>query len=489
MIKTQEVELKLEVDPGDADACRALDVLGDPKRRPVDQVTSYFDTPSGHLRKAGFSLRVRRRGRAYWQTVKHRGGEAGGFSSRAEWEKALTGPELDFVALAATPVGALLSRRDMKKRLTKVSETRVHRTTWLVATGSSSVEVILDEGEVVSGARQEPISELELELKRGNQGDLFALATQIGRHVAVRMGVNSKSERGFRLLEGHERRARKAQRVRLDEDMEVAQAFAAIVQSCLRHFRLNEGLISRDSKGGPLHQARVAIRRLRSALSLFRNRVDGENYDRLRDGLRQLGLCLGDARNFDVLLAAPGQARDKAGRESRRRLRRERDAAYERVNEELSGSKIPCLILDIVAWAESGDWRASPAAREPIGPFAIDRLDRRWKRVRRDSRQFDELDAEARHQLRIDVKKLRYACEFFAGLIRSGRRGDRKTFVARLEAIQQSLGKLNDIETARSLAPELDDGREADRKAEAEALLREAEQQVKGLRGLKPYWR
>jgi CHAD domain-containing protein len=303
------------------------------------------------------------------------------------------------------------------------------------------------------------------------------------------MGVNSKSERGFRLLEGQERRARKAQRVRLNGQMIVAEAFAAVVQSCLRHFRLNEGLITLDSKGGPLHQARVAIRRLRSAFSLFRPAVTDEEYDRLREGLRRLGLCLGDARNLDVMLAEPGMPKDKAGRDSRRRLRRERDAAYERVREVLEGPSIPCLILEIVAWAETGKWRENEPAQDPIGPFAIDRLDRRWKRVRRDARVFDELDVEEQHQLRIDVKKLRYACEFFAGLIPSARRGERKAFVARLEAIQESLGKLNDIETARLLAPELADGREADREDEAEALLRLTEHHLKALRGLKPYWR
>src|SRR5439155_6354200 len=133
--------------------------------------------------------------------------------------------------------------------------------------------------EVASGARREPISELELEIKRGSRADLFAVAREISRDVALRMGVNSKSERGFRLLEGQVHRARKAQRVRLDASMNVAQAFAAIVQSCLRHFRLNEGLISVDSRGGALHQARVAMRRLRSAFSLFRPAVMDDEYE------------------------------------------------------------------------------------------------------------------------------------------------------------------------------------------------------------------
>jgi inorganic triphosphatase YgiF len=484
VIRTQEVELKLEVTPSDADRCRALEVLGDPKRLPVEQITAYFDTPTGNLRKAGFSLRIRRRGGSYWQTVKHRGGEAGGFSSRAEWEAELGGPDLDFTALASTPVGALLSRHDMKKRLTRVSETRVRRTTWLVAQGKSQVEVILDEGEVVSGSRREPISELELELKRGNRADLFALAKQIGRHVAPRMGVNSKSERGFRLLEGHATRPRKAQRVRLDPGMDVAQAFAAIVQSCLRHFRLNEGLISAKGKGGALHQSRVAIRRLRSAFSLFRPVVADAEFDRLREELRAFGLCLGEARNLDVMLAEPANAKEQGGRELRRRLRAQRAEAYARVADMLAGPRIPRLILEITAWAETGAWRDSEAARAPIPPFAVERLDRRWKRVKRDAKSFDKLDAEERHRLRIDVKKLRYACEFFAGLLPPERRGERKIFVGTLEAIQESLGRLNDFETALLLAPELGEAVDAEREQEAESLLALTRDHLKRLRAL-----
>ena len=485
MNKNQEVELKLEVAPGDADACRALEVLGDPKRRPVDQVTAYFDTPAGNLRKAGFSLRIRRRGKGFWQTVKHRGAEAGGFSSRAEWEKALTAPELDFAALASTPVGALLSKRDMKKRLTRVSETRVRRTTWLVDRGSSQIEVILDEGEVVSGDRQEPISEIELELKRGSRGDLFALAREISSKVALRMGVNSKSERGFRLLEGHKERARKAQRVRLDAGMNVADAFATIVQSCLRHFRLNEPLISPGNQGGALHQARVALRRLRSAFSLFRPAVADGELERLAGELRHFANLLGEARNLDVMLASPGR-----GRDDRRRLREQRDIAYGRVAVALVGPRLPCLILDIVAWAETGEWRESEAARGPILPFSVDRLDRRWKRVRRQAKSFDSLDAERRHQLRIDIKKLRYTCEFFAGLVPKSRRGECKAFLGRVEEIQESLGKLNDIETARRLAQELGTGTDQEAaEQDAQALLRMTGHNLKALRAMKPYWR
>jgi inorganic triphosphatase YgiF len=64
MSGSEEVELKLEVAPYDVERLRALSLLGPPSRRATAQVSTYFDTPQGHVRKAGYSLRVRRKGRS-----------------------------------------------------------------------------------------------------------------------------------------------------------------------------------------------------------------------------------------------------------------------------------------------------------------------------------------------------------------------------------------------------------------------------------------
>jgi inorganic triphosphatase YgiF len=101
--------------------------LGKPAGPPAQPEHHLFRPPKGELRKAGYSLRVRAKSGERVQTVKHRGGDTGGFSSRPEWESRIDGDALDFEALKATPVGEILSQRDMKKRLQPVSETRVTR--------------------------------------------------------------------------------------------------------------------------------------------------------------------------------------------------------------------------------------------------------------------------------------------------------------------------------------------------------------------------
>ncbi len=489
MIQTEEVELKLEIPSGETAALRAAPLLGDPKRRPDSQRTVYFDTLKGDLRKAGYSLRLRQNGSSFVQTVKHRGSDSGGFSSRAEWEKKIEEAALDFEALKSTPVGKLLSKRDMRKRLQPVSETQVQRTTWLVRGGESIVELILDEGRIVSNGREESISEIELELKEGPRSGLFRLALDLGQGLTLRMGVMSKSERGFRLLEGRTARIRKAEKVRLARSMSVGEAFAVIVQSCLRHFRLNEPLFARDMNARALHQSRVALRRLRSALSLFKPAlIDGEAAH-LRAELRRFAALLGEARNLDVLLAAKepdGRTPDRATLNS---LRRERKEAYARVQAGLAERRLPAAILDLVAWSEAGAWRGGGLAGEPIGGFAADRLERGWKRVRKQAKALRSLEPEARHRLRIEIKKLRYAAEFFVALAPRNRRRQQKRFISQLQRLQDLLGQLNDIETRRELAPELFQNGAVAEETEIAALVDDSEQAWEALAETGPYWR
>lgn len=489
MIESQEVELKLELPPGEIEAFRHAPVLGDPARRPVDQLTTYFDTGKGELRRAGYSLRLRRKGKSCHQTVKQRGADSGGFSSRAEWETKVETPQLDFEALKATPVGKLLTKRDMRKRLATVSETQVRRTTWLIALGGSEIELILDEGRVVGNGREAPISEIELELKRGARADLFALAQLLGEGLTLRMGVMSKSERGFRLLAGRSARAHKAEKVRLDSKMTVGEAFAIIVQSCLRHFRLNEPLVAGDPNSAALHQARVAIRRLRSALTLFRPVLADADLPRLRSELRWFAGQLGDARNLDVILAAGPQEGVRPDPALRRQLLRQRRQAYGRVQKALAERRLPGLILDLVAWSEVGDWRRREAARQPIEAFAEARLDRAWKRVRKGGKALHSLAVEDRHGLRIEMKKLRYAAEFFAGLAPRNRRRRQKQFIGHLKDLQELLGQLNDIETRRRLAPQLFEQDDVALETETAGLIARAGQAYEAIRELGPYWR
>ena len=186
--------------------------------------------------------------------------------------------ELDFEALKATPVGKLLSKRDMQKRLRPVSETKVRRTTWLVERDSSEVELILDEGKVTAGGAEVEICEVELELKRGSRSELFAMAQELGGGLSLRMGVCQQVGAGFpgcsRAAFGASRRP-KYPYSRYDVDCGGVRRDRPVLPASLSPQRAADR--ARHECAGP-SPGRVAMRRLRSALTLFRPVVSDADF-------------------------------------------------------------------------------------------------------------------------------------------------------------------------------------------------------------------
>lgn len=440
----EELELKLELSRGGADALAASDLLGRARAR-AEQRSIYFDTPDQALFQSGLSLRIRRSGRQRIQTVKSGDAKAAGLFTRPEWEQPVSDdtPVLD----DRTPIAKLL--QDEVDAIEPAFEIQAERRTWRLDEDGARIELVIDCGEVRALQRVMPLYEVELELKAGTPASLFALARGIDAVAPVRLGVLSKAERGYRLL-GPAQSAHKAERVTLDADMTAAEAFQAIAQSCLRHYRLNEAILLERRGTEALHQARVAIRRLRSGFSIFKAMSTDRQAERLKHGLRNLGLVLGEARNLDVLIAEveAGTLHD--------RLTQARDTAYAAVEKTLASVHTRALMLDLAEWLAIGDWLGSPDARElrdrPARLFAEEALGRFRKKVKTHGRHLETLADEARHELRKDAKKLRYAAAFFAPLFDGkAEKRRRRNFVAALEDLQDQLGALNDLVTAPQL--------------------------------------
>jgi inorganic triphosphatase YgiF len=452
MSRGREIELKLELEPGSSRRLTEHERLADGPAKTLDQVSTYFDTPDGVLRKAGFSLRVREARGRFVQTVKQSAGAAAGLFDRPEWEQEVATREIDLGVAADTPLGPLLGKKT-RKRLEPLIRVDVRRSVWDLQRDGCEIELVLDEGTVTGGANSQEIAELELELKAGKAEELIALARELGRAAPLRLGVLTKAERGYRLADGSAGKVLKAEPILLRPEMSTAEGFAAIAHACLRHFRLNEDLVVAKRDPGALHQARVAMRRLRSAFTLFRPAIADETYEQLREEVRWFTDQLGDARNLDVLLKRFGSERGQEADRLRERLGKEREAAYAQVLEALASERLRMLMIDLLGWIETGAWRDSnDLARLPLPDYGGVQLDKRWRKVKKGGKALVELDPEPRHQLRIEVKKLRYAVEFLASLTRGEAALQRqKVFVAALEEMQEQLGELNDIETARNL--------------------------------------
>lgn len=472
----RERELKLEIDPAAAAKLRSIPLFaGSPRIRHL--ISVYFETPKGKLRREGWTLRVREHDQGWTQTIKRTSSSAGLFD-REEWEAPIMGQRPEFRAIEGTPLKELISARQFA-RLIPLFRCDIERTSWLLQRGGSHIEASYDEGVIEAGDRSEPVHELELELAQGDTRQLFAIARQIARRLPVRLGVSSKSERGFDLAGKLKSQSAKAPRLHIEPQSSVAEGFAMIVAACLKHFHLNEPRLVRDRDAEAMHQLRVAIRRLRTALWLFRPVIRGKDQATINGKLRRLTRELGVARNIDVVLSSMSK-----GDPARTHLQRERDRLYTKILKGFDTRRFRLFMLDLLAWSETGEWRREKKAGMPLARFAAKRLDKLWEMIGERGSKLRSLSLEERHRLRIDSKKMRYALEFLGGI--GTLAGDaRRDFIAAVEGIQDSLGYLNDLATRRAmLSWPIEDSR-----VEIGRCMRASKRHFRKLEKIGPFWR
>jgi triphosphatase len=289
-------------------------------------------------------------------------------------------------------------------------------------------------------------------LKAGSPAALFGLARKIDAIAPIRLGVLTKSERGYRLA-GPDLASVKAEPLALGTDIGAAAAFKQIVQSGIRQFRLNEDLLLSSRNPDAVHQARVAIRRMRSAFSVFRPMIGDDGAD-LREELKWLAASFGEARDLDVLLerAPSGALRD--------RIAAVREKSYDHLIETLADHRARIVMLNVAHWLEQSRWTDGNGGEvdgdDLARTFAAKALAHLRRKVKRRGEGLASADDETRHELRKDAKKLRYASEFFASLFdRKGEARRHRRFVAALEELQDRLGKLNDLATVPVLLTKL----------------------------------
>ncbi|WP_420139579.1 CHAD domain-containing protein [Sphingomonas sp.] len=482
-----ELELKLEAEPAALDGLAHAALLADAGLTARHEISTYFDTPDQDLHRAGLSLRVRQIGDRFVQTVKAEGSAAAGLFARPEWERELpTGtPQIDD---AAGPLSTLIDAA-LLRTIAPLFVGDMTRATGRLAYDGGDVEIVLDRGKLSGSGRTLAVNEVELELKDGRAQALFDLARALNEIAPLRLGVLSKSERGYRLASGDLPASVKAPPIALTGEVTVAEAFQAVTGACLRHFRLNEDILLRHDGAEPLHQARVALRRLRSALSIFKPALSDARFDHFRDELRWLAATLGDARDLDVLLARQ-DGRDVGA------LLPARAQAYAEVHAALASIRTRTLMIDMSEWLAIGGWRMQetrhPVRDRPAESFAAATLQKLRRRLKREGRDLAKLNDEARHEVRILAKKLRYASEFFASLF-PGKKPERRArnFLKALEALQTHLGDLNDLVHAPIVYARwgIDLAQDDSSPKRRAKLLRRAKEAHEILCDVKPFWR
>jgi len=468
-IAPKEVELKFSAPANCLDQLRSHPEFEEKLRAPIaDQtlVSTYYDFDDLSLRRHGLSLRVRQVGPHRLQTLKSIAADGAPLAERTEYENEISGDLPDVGTLNGSPLSPILAEQG-DHALRPMFETRIQRKAFRIEHAGAEIEFAVDTGEIVAAGAAAPVSEIELELKRGDPGQLFALAKSINAIVPVELTLQSKSETGYRLFDKQATTATLAPPVILAQDTTTAEAFRHIARACLRHLIANQALVlSHDARA--VHQTRVALRRFRVAISAFGPVVADDEADGIKSGLRQFAQALGPARDLDVLIDSvlkPFRAqhpKDKGVASLIRSFSRQRTKAYEAAARAIDSADFRRFVLACAAWIESGPWTrdAEPGRvllrQQPATVHAAQQISRRRKQCRRIGRDLDALTDAERHRVRIAVKKLRYTVEFFQSLYptRSGHK--RKTALLRgCQKLQDSLGALNDLAIRRDLFAKL----------------------------------
>ena len=220
-----EIEIKLWVSPEDIVALQNHPSFAGTLHSPTSETLKsvYFDSDSRLLRDHGFTLRVRHNGDRRIQTVKAANNGAGYFE-RSEWEHMIEGNRPDLTLVKDTALGAILVN-EADKALQPVFETRIKRTAYHLNGNGTDVVMAIDQGKIVATGSSLPVSEIELELKRGNPVDLFKIARDILNIIPAHLDFKSKSERGYDLIDKTAITAETARDPSLSPGMTAGHAF------------------------------------------------------------------------------------------------------------------------------------------------------------------------------------------------------------------------------------------------------------------------
>jgi len=459
---SEEIELKLRLPPSALGKLRRhplIRALAQGRAKTAQMISTYFDTPDFRLRDARMALRIRKIGTRRIQTLKlpseaaKGSGDQDGAQHHLEFESEVSGDSPNLEAIDDEAARAFFAEGGLGARLEPVFTTEIERKTLPLLMADSRIELALDHGTIQANGRQLAICEAELELLSGQPARLYEIALLLNETLPLIIERETKAARGYRLYDGQPPQAVTAIKPKLSEDMSLAEGFAVAARACLAQMRGNEAAVLRGEDPEGVHQLRVAVRRFRALLSLFKDYLDGEAMGFLAEELRWLQGALGDARDLDVFLAetlAPLQRRLPA-EEGLRSLAVTaaglRDEAYGAAGAALTSPRYTHFLLRVHLWLLNGAWMVSDGAgghdpaRRTLLLHASQLIEKRVRKLKKLGRRHEMLSETEMHEVRIAAKKLRYGIDFFRDLY------DLKAvkgYLAHLKGLQDLLGVLND---------------------------------------------
>jgi len=412
-----------------------------------------LDTKDRAITAGGFALRIREVGKRRILTLKGPPLGKGALHRReeieAELEEDSPGPAKKGRVSHAhwpEPIKGRVAELVGDESLVSLIQTDIHRTTWTIKRASQVVaELAYDVGEVYANGKSDAIHELEIELKgAGSEADLDALGERLCALAPLEPESRTKLSRGLALLP----------RQHPDPGRRDLHALArSTVAAALRkyHKREHDARVGDDPEG--VHDVRVAVRRLRSALALLEDApgFDAGDLKRWRRRLKELAAALGAVRDMDVQLerlAAYRDAHPDLGvglQPIWDHMTHERERARSEMFDALDGSKIRDALRTLHGFATEQSDENGDGEVVLVRHFAGGAIWRRYEAVLRYECDLPTESAPVLHEVRIACKRMRYALEMFSHAFGAGA----DPLIAVLVATQDCLGAHQDCVVAR----------------------------------------
>ncbi len=467
-----ELQLLLEL-PSDAVAAfkQAELLTGSALRRPTTRKLRqvFWDAADHRLGRAGLAIALQTAGQRRTQLLRNiKEAPTGGRILRLQ-DSPLVGDALDLTRLALLPGSDPgLVTRLAAEMLVPVFAIDLTRTIWPVVWNETSLSITLDIGVIDSAAGRVELCQVALTPTAGPPQGLYDFVQRLQRVVRVRLATHDPVQQGYRLVAGADWwPVNRAGIAALEPDMTVRQGILAIGRAAAAAVRAEVHALETSADPERIHEARVAIRRLRSALSVFRDVLPVFSRKALARDLGALASKLGHARELDVFLAETLEPLTRASGEETclRGLRLTasvlRANAAEAARQAVTAPEFMAISCRLAAWFDAGIWPEQAGAEvatlleQPFTNFARALLRKHHRKLQAEASALQDPKPVELHALRIQAKRLRYTAEFVRGLFPTR---PAKRYIAALKSIQDILGTLNDAVVARALLPQLTKG-------------------------------
>lgn len=422
----------------------------------------YFDTDDRLLARSNIALRLRKEGHVWYQTLKV-APQAAAVIRHEDTVRLVTppgtAPVLDTSRHSSsdqwTKIDKLL-RHDAAHELKTLYETDLKRLSVDLRTRRGLINYAIDTGSILTteketdplltalghtvGPLKLPVTEIELELVSGSNMALIEAGTRLVRDYGVWLDVRTKSMRGDSLAKAKLIMApAKAQRVKISNDLSLEEFFEIVRKECVRHALVNASQLASEEGYSPehIHQLRIALRRLRTALKLF-SRVHNFEVQTWSDQAKFLAAQLGKNRDIDAMSESIWPELHKINAPLVEFSAQEGIQSPALIVRE---GKIQSWFLELIGRDLQSREQNTQSHWSAIMPIII-----KWqKKCAKRAKNFASLTVEERHELRKKMKRLRYSLEFIEGECKSTKF---RQFSKVLARAQSELGTYNDLQVA-----------------------------------------